>query len=106
MLCTPVLTSLGKYSYAMYIFHWALAPGVFARLLPEAWFFSHLRYIPGLFLRFGLVLGITYGLALLSWHVIEKQFLKLKVFFSYDRDASNEFRMRWLSTRQGLTSQS
>ncbi len=82
-LCLPVLSSIGKYSYAIYIFHWLLAPGFFATLLPEQWFFTHLRYVPGLLLRFAIITSFTYGLALVSWHLFERQFLKLKRFFDY-----------------------
>ncbi len=89
-LRTPLLASIGKYSYAIYIFHWALAPGLFAHLLPEAWFFSHLRYVPGLLVRFVLVTSITYAFAWLSWNLIEKQFLKLKVFFDYQPKATEQ----------------
>jgi peptidoglycan/LPS O-acetylase OafA/YrhL len=76
----PLLRSVGKYSYAIYIFHWLLAPGLYAHLLPEQWFFKHLRYVPGLLARFALVTALTYGIALVTWNLFEKQFLKLKRF--------------------------
>lgn len=88
-LCNPMLMSIGKYSYAIYIFHWALAPNVYAWLLPQEWFFRHLRYVPGLVTRFVLVTLVTYGLALLSWHLFEKHFLGLKRLFEYEAPPAN-----------------
>jgi peptidoglycan/LPS O-acetylase OafA/YrhL len=80
----PSLTFFGRYSYALYIFH-----------LPVAFFVErHLfsvRALPTLMhsqlpgqLVFSLVAtSISVGLALLSWHLYEKQFLKLKDRFPY-----------------------
>jgi peptidoglycan/LPS O-acetylase OafA/YrhL len=95
LLRTPVLASIGKYSYAIYLFHWSLAPGMFAHLLPEAWMFSHMRYVPALLLRFVLVTAMTYALAVVSWNLFEKHFLKLKRFFDYDEPARAGARTAW-----------
>jgi peptidoglycan/LPS O-acetylase OafA/YrhL len=82
-LGAPLLVSVGRYSYAMYVFHHLL---LFFK--PDA--FSSALFPPVLGseapprLAFA-VLGIflTFGMAMLSWHVYEKQFLKLKGLFPY-----------------------
>jgi peptidoglycan/LPS O-acetylase OafA/YrhL len=77
------LRFLGKYSYGLYVFHFALMPA-FAR-----WFgvdvltriFHH--YWPARLLYIGISTAASIVVALLSWHLFEKQFLKLKRFFEY-----------------------
>ena len=82
---------MGRYSYAMYVFHefvlwgansfapWTVAP-------PEV-MGSHVPL--GLVVLFG-VSGVTIALALLSWHLYEKQFLKLKRYFPYAREVRQD----------------
>jgi peptidoglycan/LPS O-acetylase OafA/YrhL len=77
---TP-LKSIGRYSYAIYIFHWLLFPLLFQRLLPDKWVYAHLRYVPGAIIRYCVFASLSYLCALLSWHAFEKHFLKLKRFF-------------------------
>ena len=77
------LRSIGKYSYAIYVLHWALAPSLFAHLLPMEWFFAHLHYVPGLLARFVLIVSVCYLMAQISWRLIEQPFLSMKRFFSY-----------------------
>lgn len=91
------LRALGKYSYAMYVFHvpiWAhVRPLVFPGNRVPAVFGSHI--LPSLAL--GLLCGLlTFAAAFASWHLYEKQFLKLKRYFAYEpkrrgagRDVSN-----------------
>jgi peptidoglycan/LPS O-acetylase OafA/YrhL len=72
-----VLTSVGKYSYAMYVVHASLAPC----LVPQI-------DLPGprplsIALRVLMELGATYLLALVSWNCLERHFLKLKSRFPY-----------------------
>lgn len=61
LLRSKVLTSFGKYSYAMYVFH-----------VPLSW---HVKPLIG-FLA-------TCWLAVLSWVCCERQFLKLRRRFTY-----------------------
>lgn len=77
-----VLVFFGKYSYALYLFNRPLvdiirkyffAPSDF----PRAWNSS----IPGQVVFTILVLVTSLIFALLSWHLFEKHFLKLKKFF-------------------------
>jgi peptidoglycan/LPS O-acetylase OafA/YrhL len=77
------LRSLGKYSYAMYCFN----PFVL-KLLPQLGISVHAfpraggSMLPGI-VGFGAVyFATTIALALLSWHLYEKHFLRLKDRFS------------------------
>ena len=79
------LRALGKYSYAMYVFHvpiWAhVRPLVFPENRVPTVFGSHI--LPSLAL--GVLCGLlTFAAAFVSWHVYEKQFLTLKRFFAYE----------------------
>ncbi len=89
----PVLRFFGKYSYAMYVFHHPLL-----WFNPNSWLKLNFRGIPTVFgsqlpaylLWLAVTIGLTVAVALVSWHVWEKQFLKLKRFFPYDTgDSTN-----------------
>jgi peptidoglycan/LPS O-acetylase OafA/YrhL len=85
-LTSPVLLFLGKYSYALYVFHYPL---LFVRpswLSPQAVPTILGSQLPGLFLYITGATLVSVGLAFASWHLYEKQFLKLKRFFSYRTD--------------------
>jgi peptidoglycan/LPS O-acetylase OafA/YrhL len=73
------LRTLGKYSYAMYVFHALLhhAVGVplLAWLRPGTGVAASLGY-------FAVMTGLTFGVALLSYHLLEKHFLALKRRFT------------------------
>tara|TARA_R110002073_G_scaffold27840_3_gene89093 strand:- start:14415 stop:15554 length:1140 start_codon:yes stop_codon:yes gene_type:complete len=76
-----VLRSLGKYSYAMYIFQNPLIPLMSAVLTATSFttvtgdaVTSHLSYI-------GLMFALTYIAAVASWNLLERHFLKLKRYF-------------------------
>ena len=75
------LKILGKYSYGLYVFHYALRP-VFRWLFPasrlSAWTGTRLG---GLLLHASLAIALSLAAAWLSWHLCEKHFLKLKRFF-------------------------
>lgn len=82
LLQSRALQSAGKYSYAWYIFHGALG-GMIDRLIPS-WAALASSYrspeaasITILLLRGGLSLGI----AILSWHILEKHCLQFKRYF-------------------------
>jgi peptidoglycan/LPS O-acetylase OafA/YrhL len=76
-----VLRFFGKYSYAMYVFQLPLIRIMRPLLTPDdlcsqltSVFFGRLAYI-------GVMITITSGLAVLSWHLYEKHFLVLKRWF-------------------------
>ena len=76
--CLAPLRSVGKVSYAMYIFHLPIATGIIAPyVLPGL-----KRLGPGFAVWYGLVnIVCSYVLALVSWHLLEKHFLRAKRFF-------------------------
>lgn len=74
------LRSLGLYSYALYLFHFFVALlmlGVFTPARhPEHWVSAQLLF-------WALAIGASYGLARLSWVVLEAPMLRLKRHFPY-----------------------
>lgn len=79
------LRRLGKYSYAMYVFQGPLIPlvaGVWSSAIVASWLrldattsvLATIVYTMGMF-------ALTFASAVLSWHVLEKHFLKLKRYF-------------------------
>jgi peptidoglycan/LPS O-acetylase OafA/YrhL len=82
MFRSKVLSFFGKYSYGMYVLH-----------LPVVVAFEGLGFSVGVFRRVGnsdvpgaiaftlIALATTTALALVSWNLYEKQFLKLKERF-------------------------
>lgn len=79
LLRWPVLRSCGKYSYGMYVLHPAWIAAVLAK-----------RYPGSRAVMLGvLVLGplLSYAMAVVSWNVLEKHFLKMKRYFPYKTEA-------------------
>ena len=77
------LRFFGRYSYAIYIVHTAVLAAL-DRYRP----FAGLPDMGGLFFPaqtawFLLYAGISTGIAFLSWHLVEKHFLRLKRLFPY-----------------------
>ena len=77
------LRFFGRYSYAIYIVHTAVLAGL-----------NHYRPFASLPTQGGFALptqaawalayvGLSTGIAMLSWHLVEKHFLRLKRFFPY-----------------------
>jgi peptidoglycan/LPS O-acetylase OafA/YrhL len=76
------LTFFGKYSYGLYVLHFVLKPifqHYFSVSLLTDRVFHH--YWPARFAFMALSIAASLAVAWLSWHLYEKQFLKLKRFF-------------------------
>lgn len=85
---SKTLTFFGKYSYALYLFN---SPLVY---LVHEYVFDYREFprfagssIPGQLVFTVIVLCFSILFALLSWHLFEKQFLKLKRYFPVQKQA-------------------
>lgn len=81
-LTHPVMKTFGTYSYCLYVIHLLVSFELAAWLIRN----GHLRTAWGTQLPFNLAFNIAatatcFAIAFLSWHLFEKQFLRLKVFF-------------------------
>ena len=81
VLSVPWLTSIGKYSYAIYVLHLPvhlLLGGIFNGFMVRGSggtrFLAHVGYT-------SLVLGASYVLAIVTWSAVEQPFLSLKRYF-------------------------
>ncbi len=72
-LSAPILRFFGRYSYGMYVFHGMLIP-YFQRLA-----FGGPRFGPWIYAT--IAITGTVGISFISFHVYERQFLRLKKFF-------------------------
>ena len=76
------LRFLGTYSYGLYIFHYPLIP-LFLRVFPVESLEERLgSSLVGTMAFLALCIGSTLAVALMSWHLWEKHFLKLKDRFA------------------------
>jgi peptidoglycan/LPS O-acetylase OafA/YrhL len=100
VLAHPALRAVGRYSYAMYIFHLPVVGLLHARgLAPDvipAVMGSHLPAQLGFSI---LCFAVTYVIALASWHFFEHPILRLKDRFPYDREPVS-VSVRYLSDRR------
>ena len=77
------LRAVGKYSYGLYILHLVLLPGITLLLLQPLRSVFHGVVMARLAVGIA-VFAISFLAAYLSFHLYEKQFLRLKRFFDYD----------------------
>jgi peptidoglycan/LPS O-acetylase OafA/YrhL len=74
----PMLTSLGKYSYGIYVYHVPVLMASFAALASRV----NIQRSTWLSVAFTITAALTiYGIAKLSYEFFEKRFLRLKVRF-------------------------
>jgi peptidoglycan/LPS O-acetylase OafA/YrhL len=80
----PFLRTFGKYSYALYLFHVPVRRWIRDSYFPVAAFPTWLGSpLPGQLLFYVAATAPAFLLAWASWHVYEKQVLKLRQFFPY-----------------------
>lgn len=84
LLAHRFLRLLGRYSYALYVFHHPIM--LYAGLVFGAASFPRLAgsQVPGQLVFTAVTASISLAAAALSWHLYESQFLKLKGLFSSD----------------------
>lgn len=83
IIANPVLASLGRYSYGLYVTHMFFAK-TFDLMLP--WTTLHRlfgSYAAAIIIHAVVCIAISWGIAWVSFHAFEKHFLKLKTLFDY-----------------------
>ena len=79
-LSNSVLVFFGKYSYGLYIIH-PLVRSISVRVFGDPILINNSQILWQIFFTTFCIL-LTTGIALLSWHLYEKHFLKLKIYFT------------------------
>jgi peptidoglycan/LPS O-acetylase OafA/YrhL len=79
-----VIRSFGKYSYGLYVYHGLLRP-LILDYLPLSESAAVVPFLLSALWRLMIATAVCYAVSWVSWHVYEKQFLKLKRYFSYRR---------------------
>jgi peptidoglycan/LPS O-acetylase OafA/YrhL len=86
---TPLLRFFGRYSYGLYVYHYSIEGAISHPL--RRFLFDHLHAKAPSVLGDGLVVAALSVLAaLLSYHLFEIRFLRLKRFFRYTRKAASK----------------
>jgi peptidoglycan/LPS O-acetylase OafA/YrhL len=73
------LRFMGKYSYGLYVYHYLLQPWTDSQF----WFLGNSLPTLSLVVHVIVASGVTLIVSLASWHLFEKQFLRLKRLFEY-----------------------
>jgi peptidoglycan/LPS O-acetylase OafA/YrhL len=84
----PVLKVYGKYSYAVYLLHLPIMVLISEYLFRPDRFRIGPTMLPGLLLFYALTWSLALLAGIISWHVLEKHFLKLKDYFPMEKKAS------------------
>lgn len=78
LLANSPLTTLGKYSYGMYVIHQLIDQVLYQSVGTRL---PHLGAVPEAILYFCIAAAITFAAALVSFHCYEKWFLRLKRYY-------------------------
>jgi peptidoglycan/LPS O-acetylase OafA/YrhL len=81
----PVLRSLGKFSYAMYIFQLPLIPLLAPWISPAQCAIWAGKPLFGALLYVAIMFSITYLIAVGSWYCFEVQFLNLRKYVNFSK---------------------
>jgi peptidoglycan/LPS O-acetylase OafA/YrhL len=82
ILQSSALMTVGKYSYALYLFHLPIRAVIRDQFYgPDKFLTVFGSTLPGQLLFYAVATSIAFAAAWLSWHVYEQQFLKLKRYF-------------------------
>ncbi len=84
LMTSPVLMAFGKYSYGLYVIHGILRPFLERNLGFQSLPSGHGLAFIWVLLYYLLATGISFGLAVASYQLLEKRFLNLKRFFNYE----------------------
>jgi peptidoglycan/LPS O-acetylase OafA/YrhL len=85
LLSCPILTTFGFYSYAIYVFHFPLRVE-FDKWFPVEKLSFHLHSLSlGLAAYVLCSTLVSFVVAVLSWHLYEKHFIKLKKYFVHTK---------------------
>lgn len=82
-----IMTTFGKLSYGLYVYHYLMHPTI-EQYFDRQYLIELVRSpLLGIMLYFLISIGISLVITWLSWHLLEKQFLKLKRYFEKTSDA-------------------
>jgi len=86
-----ILRIFGKFSFALYLFH-MIMNDVFLKIgfNPDSGFVIGGSILPWQMLYLGCAISLSLICAFISWHLYEKQFLKLKAFFPVPKRSHTE----------------
>jgi peptidoglycan/LPS O-acetylase OafA/YrhL len=91
VLAHPVLRALGRYSYALYVFHFPIIGLLHAKgLAPDARPALLGSHIPAQVVFTVICFAVSFAIAFGSWHLFEYPLLQLKSYFPYDREPQRE----------------
>jgi peptidoglycan/LPS O-acetylase OafA/YrhL len=80
----PVLRFFGRYSYGLYVWHHLAIPMLRQYVLPDNKLpMLGSSHVPGYALFAVLALAVSLAISLLSWHLLEQPFLRLKRYVPY-----------------------
>ncbi len=85
VFASPILRFFGRYAYGLYVVHVLIAFELAPRFISRGWMRPAFGSQIPMNIIFGVFgIGVSVAIAFVSWHLFEKQFLKLKRFVPYD----------------------